>query len=109
MTAHSSLPSKVREKFELQGLSILRVYPDDSDLRAYPREQLNRNVYAFGGDGRLRWQIEEAPHGGERDKPYMAIRIVDGVLVAGNWTGVDYVVDLHNGHVAPRGTGKRPW
>jgi hypothetical protein len=60
---------------------------------------LNRNVYLFDAAGRIVWQIEESPDGGVRDKPYMHVKFQDGVLIAENWIGVDYYVNLTSGKV----------
>jgi len=65
-----------------------------------PKEKFNRNVYALNYDGKLMWQIEEAPAGGDIAKPFMNLWLSnDGSLIAGNWIGVDYRVALENGRI----------
>ncbi len=104
------LDAPVKQRLELGGLIIVRVYPTDENLNSYPQEKLNRNVYAYDLLGQLIWQIQEAPHGGvEEDKAYMNIKVDDGSLVAGNWIGIDYQVKLDNGMVIPLKQGTRPW
>jgi len=104
------LDAPVKQKLELGRLTIVRVYPADEELNSYPQEKLNRNVYAYDSLGQLVWQIQEAPHGGVgEDKAYMDIRTDDGGLVAGNWIGIDYQVELENGVVVPLKQGTRPW
>lgn len=104
------MDAPVKQRLELGSLTIVRVYPDDEELNSYPQEKLNRNVYAYDSLGKLLWQIQKAPHGGvEDDKAYMDIKIVGGYLVAGNWIGVDYQVNLESGRVLPLKQGARPW
>lgn len=68
-----------------------------------PGNVFNRNVFAFSADGELLWQIEESPHGTETDKPYVDIGVdKSGNLVAGNWNGVDYFVDIETGKIATK-------
>lgn len=72
-------------------------------VESEPGDIFNRNVYAFSSDGELLWQIEESPHGAETDKPYVDIGVDNsGKLVAGNWNGVDYFVDIKTGKIATK-------
>lgn len=65
----------------------------------------NRNVFAFSAQGDLLWQIEESPHGTEKDKPYVGIS-QNGALVAANWIGVDYLVNIQNGRITVKAFNK---
>jgi len=69
-----------------------------------PAGQLfNCNVYLVGADGGIRWRVHESPHGTEDDKPFMNLWLTEnGALVAGNWNGVDYDVDLRSGAIHAR-------
>lgn len=88
-----SLPCPVVESLTCSDLFIVRVEPPVGAI-------LNKNVFAYGSNGSLKWEIEESPHGTENDKPYVSIFISeDGKLSAGNWNGVDYLVDLSAGKV----------
>lgn len=61
----------------------------------------NRNVFAVSSEGRMLWQIAERPHGTQGDSPYINIYFDGGGrLIAGNWNGVDYFVDLASGDVS---------
>lgn len=61
---------------------------------------LNRNVFGYSAAGESLWQIQESPHGTQNDKPYTSLHINDNnQLIAGNWNGVDYSVNLENGTV----------
>ena len=103
------LPAPIKQRVDLNSLIIVRVYPSDEMLKNYHRDELNRNIYAYDLSGELVWQIQEAPHGGvEEDKAYMDIRYVDDKIVAGNWIGVDYLVDESSGVVAPNRKDVRP-
>lgn len=105
-----TMDAPIRQRLEVGGLIIVRVYPSDEVLNLYPQEGLNRNVYAYDSSGKLVWRIQEAPHGGAgEDKAYMDIRTDDGNLVAGNWIGIDYQVNLNDGVVLPLKQGARPW
>jgi hypothetical protein len=104
------LTAPVKQRIDLSDLVILRIYPSDQELGTYPQDLLNRNIYAFDLLGNLKWQIKEAPHGGAgMDKAYMDIRLESGVLIAGNWIGVDYFVDLGSGDVSQTTNNLRPW
>ncbi|MCH9646792.1 MAG: hypothetical protein K0U98_01060 [Deltaproteobacteria bacterium] len=59
----------------------------------------NRNVFLIDEHHRVRWQIQESPHGSAEDRPFMNLISKDGVLVVGNWNGVDYDVDLESGEI----------
>lgn len=67
----------------------------------------NRNIFAVTRQGEILWQIAESPHGTEADKPYVGIfRDRDGCLVAANWNGVDYSVDLESGGITTKAFNK---
>ena len=60
--------------------------------------KFNKNVFALTRDGCVLWQICESPHGGDINKPFMKISISSsGELIAENWIGVNYKVDLNSG------------
>jgi len=104
------LPAPVKQRVEINDLIVVRVYPSDQELDAFPQELLNRNVYAFDSSCKLLWQIQEAPHGGiGEDKAYMDISLESGKIIAGNWTGTDYFVDLSSGRVSQAKKDVRPW
>lgn len=105
-----TLPAPIKQKIEIGEMIVVRVYPSDEKLNAYPQEKLNRNVYAFNLSGELVWQIQEAPHGGVgEDKAYMNIGLENGRLMAGNWIGIDYFVGLCSGKVSQAQKNVRPW
>jgi len=100
----------IKQVIEIEELKVIRKYPPDDTLMDYPQENLNRNVEAYNKNNELVWVIAEAPHGGEnRDKAYMNLFVQDGQLVAGNFIGVDYYVNLADGSVTPTRTDVRPW
>lgn len=71
-------------------------------LEVPSRTVCNRNVKAYDERNELVWTIAESPHGTQADKPYMSIRIdPQGRLIAGNWIGIDYIVDLKTGAITP--------
>ena len=75
------------------GLIIVRVEPPVGEI-------FNRNIFGLDADGEVVWQIEESPHGGGIDRPYMNILINENdELIASNWNGIDYIVSLDNGSV----------
>jgi hypothetical protein len=60
----------------------------------------NRNVFALSIHGELLWQIEESPHGTQVDKPYVNLYCdKNGTVIAANWNGVSYSINLLNGTV----------
>lgn len=105
-----NLSAPVKQKMKIGGLTIIRIYPNDDFLASYSQQDLNRNVYAYDSSGNFAWQIQEAPHGGDgEDKAYMNINFIDGRLIAGNWIGIDYCVDLESGNVSQVKKDARPW
>jgi outer membrane protein assembly factor BamB len=72
-------------------------------------EILNRNIYAFNMDGTLKWQIQAVQGGTEREKPFLSIKVIEGKLIAYNWLGMDYIVDLNDGSLHMHGQPRRPW
>lgn len=102
------MPFPIQQLLLIGEKAFVRV--DSGALVNVGDHSLNRNVYAFDKEGNQLWQIQESPHGGtDNPKPYMALHDIVGKLVAYNWIGVEYVVDLNIGTVQPYGTGKRPW
>jgi hypothetical protein len=90
------LPHPIGKALKHQGLVIVM-------LEVPPTVVFNRNVLAFTEAAAPAWQIEESPHGTERDKPYVGISVGnDGALVASNWNGVDYRVNPESGKVTVR-------
>ncbi|MHA6196970.1 hypothetical protein ACX3YG_21675 [Pseudomonas wadenswilerensis] len=60
----------------------------------------NRGVYSLSHEGVILWQISESPHGEVKEKPYVDIFIDDrDRLIAANWIGIDYWVDVEDGSV----------
>jgi hypothetical protein len=102
--------SYIRQIIEIENLIVVRKYPPDEGLVSYPQKKLNRNIEAYDQDDNLVWVIEEAPDGREnQDKAYMKIWLEEDRLVAGNWIGIDYFVDLSTGAVSSAKTNVRPW
>jgi len=102
--------NNIQQSLEFMRLKIIRRYPSDEDLVSYPRSKLNRNVEAYDKKGNLVWVIQECPVGGaEQDKAYMNIWIESEKLLAGNWVGLDFIVNIENGNVSPAKLGVRPW
>lgn len=97
----------VKQKLSLESTIIVRLDHGKSISRG--DQTLDRNVYMIDEDGEVVWQIEACPVD-ESPKPYMNIEMVDGELKAGNWVGVDLIVDIKSGLVAPdpKKMG-RPW
>lgn len=87
------LPYPVAEALKIGELVIVRVEPTVGEI-------FNTNVFGITADGNYKWKIEESPHGTEADKPFTSISVSqDDQLIAGNWNGVDYVVDVRNGAI----------
>jgi len=102
--------SCIKQIIEIGELKVVRKYPPDTELANYPQNKLNRNIEAYDQNDNLVWIVEEAPDGGENlDKAYMKIWLDDGRLIAGNWIGIDYLVDIDKGSVSPIKTNIRPW
>jgi hypothetical protein len=97
---HIELSHPVAEVKEWKNYIIVRVEPPVEEL-------FNRNVFAFTKEGDCVWQIEESPHGTEKDKPYVGIFVDDrDNLIAANWNGVDYSVDTSSGKISTKAFNK---
>jgi hypothetical protein len=89
------LPLPVGNVIKYNKLFIVRVAP-------FEREIFNRNIFAITEQREIIWQIHESPHGTEQDKPYMNImRNKDGSVIASNWNGVDYIINIKDGSITP--------
>jgi len=107
----------IKQKIEVCGVYVVRIYPNDDELDSCPQELYNRNVYAYNSDGKFLWQIEEVSEGAKAPKDksyivgkaYMNIWMEKEKLIAGNWIGLDYIVNLKNGKVSPLNKNVRPW
>ncbi|MHC8310455.1 hypothetical protein ACYZUC_12670 [Pseudomonas sp. GT1P32] len=94
------LPYTVGEVVVCGNLLAVRVEPPIGVI-------FNRNVFAVARGGKVIWQIAESPHGTEMDKPYVVIfRDKDEGLVAANWNGVDYLVNLECGSISTKAFNK---
>jgi hypothetical protein len=94
------LPYPVDTVIVFDNLLVVRLEPSAKRI-------FNRNVLAIGSDGTVIWQIVESPHGATSDKPYVTIYVdSDGNLVAGNWNGVDYVVEIATGKIKTKSFNK---
>ncbi|RAU49532.1 MULTISPECIES: hypothetical protein [unclassified Pseudomonas] len=86
-------PHPVSEALEKDNLVIVRVDPPAGVI-------FNRNVYGITANGEILWQIQASLHGTQQDKPYTNILLnPDGLLIAENWNGVSYSVDIRNGEI----------
>lgn len=93
-------PWPVAQVVEYHRLIVVRIEPPAGNI-------FNRNVFAFDDDGSIKWQIEESPHGGGIDKPYMNISISEnGEVIASNWNGIDYIINLDDGSVKVKSFNK---
>jgi len=100
----------IKEVIEIEGLRILRKYPPDDILMNFSQTKLNRNIEAYNRENKLIWVIQEAPQGGkDQDKAYMNIWVKENRLIAGNFIGIDYLVNLTTGAVTPINKDTRPW
>lgn len=94
------LPYTVSGIVECGNSLVVRVEPPAGAI-------FNRNIFAITEQGEVLWQIAESPHGTEADKPYVGIfRDKDGGVVAANWNGVDYSVNLESGSIAVKAFNK---
>lgn len=107
-TLQKQLPFPIRKSLCIGELIVVMV--DDDKPHGRGDKTINKNIYAFNADGTLRWQIKEAPDGGDEwPKPYTSIKFTDGKVFVHNWIGTDYLLDLNDGSVRFYGPPRRPW
>ncbi len=95
-----TLPYPTAQALNFNELVVVRVEPDIGKI-------YNKNIFALDGDGKIKWQIAESPHGTEVDKPYTSIFITtENELLAGNWNGVDYIVSAEDGSISTKSFNK---
>ena len=58
----------------------------------------NRNIFAYNESGQLVWQIQEGRNV-YRDSPYTGMRVKGDEIMAYNWDGADYRVNVEDGSV----------
>ncbi|WP_156033929.1 hypothetical protein [Aeromonas jandaei] len=88
------LPYPVAEAITIGEIVVVRLEPAVGEL-------CNANIYGFTVNGCFKWKVEESPHGTEPDKPFTSIYISpNGQLIAGNWNGIDYSVDVKSGAIS---------
>jgi len=102
------LEANIKDVLVTGNLTIVRL--DDGQTHGQGDRSMNRNVLALDQEANVVWKIQEAPHGGDEwPKPYTHLAMQGTKLVASNWIGVDYVVDLTTGNVDTGKSGGRPW
>lgn len=89
-----NLPYPVAEAITIGEIVVVRIEPAVGEL-------CNANIYGFTINGYFKWKVEESPHGTEPDKQFTSIYISpNGKLIAGNWNGIDYAVDVKSGAIS---------
>ena len=102
------LPFPIKSFLVLNATTVVLI--DDGKTHGKGDKILDRNIYAFNQDGTLKWQICEAPGGGEYPKPFTSIKLEpDGKMIAYNWIGTDYLIDMADGSLHMHGSPRRPW
>jgi hypothetical protein len=101
------LPYPIKSVLTL-GETVVTILSYDS-IPSSEEEVLNRNVYGFNLDGTLKWQIQEVIGSSEKEKPFLYIKAVEDKLIAYNWIGMDYEVNLDDGSLCMYGQPRRPW
>ena len=97
--------SPIKEVLEADG--VLLILLKRIGVKLDYRESMNRNIYAYDSIGQKLWEIQESPSGGSKDKPYTAVYLEAGKVVAYNGLGFEYKLNLIDGSVEP--LGGRPW
>jgi hypothetical protein len=101
------LPFVIKDLIEFKNMVVIII--DDNETLPLDSRLLDRNIYAFDDQAIELWKIQQCPHGDEHPKPYMLIKKNENEeLIASNYIGLDYIVNLDNGEVTRYGTG-RPW
>lgn len=94
---------------EIDKLIVVNFYPfTEEEDEALKDIDMERNIWAFNSDGDLVWTIAYPSAKIEGHNPYTSVYIKNGRLIAGNWAGIDYLVNTKNGSVDVI-SGKRPW
>ena len=78
---------------------------DVAGNKAIPTSEYNSNIYCINDAGEILWQIKAKPSGFERDS-FVSINYNDNRLVARNFSGFEYKVNLENGEVESIGWDK---
>ncbi|NQT36645.1 MAG: hypothetical protein HQ581_04100 [Planctomycetes bacterium] len=62
------------------------------------------NVICYDRNGTLLWTVQESPHGGVEDNPFVSIKIDDaGKLTAEIFSGVAYGINVDDGMISVSG------
>ncbi|QLH43880.1 MAG: hypothetical protein HWD59_15090 [Coxiellaceae bacterium] len=78
--------------------NLLIVRLDTMSDKSLSQDEANRNVYCIDDNYQILWQIENKPTGFEED-PFTNIKLDNNELIAKNFSGFIYKVDLRNGKI----------
>lgn len=102
----TELGLSISQVLYIEDLIVIRL--DTGKTLKYGDDFLDQNIYAFSLKGEYLWQIEAAPIS-RSPKPYVNLQVIDDKLVADNWLGISFVLNIENGRVEPYKSGIRPW
>ena len=88
-----SFDNEIAQTLEHEGCVIVLFHIPEGKVE-------NRNICCVDEAGKILWEIEESPHGTQSDKPFMGVYFDKEKLIASNWNGVDYLVDLDTGKIS---------
>lgn len=71
---------------------VLQEPPADAD-------DVERNIVAFDTHGTQLWTVQQASRGHPTPRTYTYIRYENGELIANNWNGYKYTVDIEDGSI----------
>ena len=94
----------IGKKIELLNKQFI-VLIDVMDEKQISQEECNRNIYCVDENNSIIWQIEFKPTGFDED-PYVYIGWFQNSLVAKNYSGFKYRINLFDGAVEKIGWDK---
>ncbi len=81
----------------LNKLIILLAVTDDKDVSI---DELNKNIYCVNSDYEIIWQVKhEVEPGFFEEDPFININFDGKNLVARDFSGFDFLIDLQNGEI----------
>jgi hypothetical protein len=67
------------------------------------------NIWKIDLHGNIIWKITKFGNDEVGAAPYIELNQVNGKLIASNWKGVDFFVDVKTGQIEAIKKGERPW
>lgn len=67
--------------------------------RTLTKDELNRNIYCLNDNYEIVWQIKHFPKPPFDRDPFVSVNLIDGKIIAKDFSGFTYQVNIDNGEL----------